>query len=221
MGGPFDDVGAVMAAANSKFAAEQYRTAYGVQSTVIYPLWCFARRPTRENVTLINPHPEKGRDLAMRLRGAARIFLSHSSKDGNWRTACAASYRKKWPAYRTLRFFPRRARGLRQMHNSARSQHQGRGIWPRGDRSANQWHSGDRLRSLRIARSRRPGGILLDPEGSIEKWVEAIRKLWQSDAYYAELSAAALAYAQRPEMDFERQIEAHEKALLAAAGKQK
>ena len=64
-----------------------------------------------------------------------------------------------------------------------------------------------------------PGGVLLDPGAPIEDWVNTVRKLWDDKKYYAGLSAAALAYGQRPEMNPAHQLDAYEKALLAAAGR--
>src|SRR4030095_10030833 len=44
-----------------------------------------------------------------------------------------------------------------------------------------------------------PGGLLIAPEGPIEAWVAAIRRLWDDKAYYADLSSMALKHATRPE----------------------
>jgi glycosyltransferase involved in cell wall biosynthesis len=52
-----------------------------------------------------------------------------------------------------------------------------------------------------------PGGIQLDPDGPIEDWVEALRRLWFDKAFYADLSAKALAYAKRPQINPDRQID--------------
>lgn len=60
------------------------------------------------------------------------------------------------------------------------------------------------------------GGVLLDPDSTIDIWAGTLRKIWQDEKYYAELSAAALAYAQRPDLSPAYQIEAHEKAMCAA-----
>jgi glycosyltransferase involved in cell wall biosynthesis len=51
-----------------------------------------------------------------------------------------------------------------------------------------------------------PGGILLDPDGPFEDWVGAVQKLWHDEAYYGRLSAAALAYSQRPQISPDVQI---------------
>jgi hypothetical protein len=61
------------------------------------------------------------------------------------------------------------------------------------------------------------GGILLDPQQPIADWADAIRKLWQDRRRYDELSSAAAAHAQRPEMALDYQMDAWECAMLAAA----
>jgi len=57
------------------------------------------------------------------------------------------------------------------------------------------------------------GGILLDPEGDIQNWIDAVRKLWSDDTYYKEMSDAALIYANRPELNIEYQLDMWEKVL--------
>jgi glycosyltransferase involved in cell wall biosynthesis len=63
-----------------------------------------------------------------------------------------------------------------------------------------------------------PGGVLLDPDQPIADWVAAVRKLWSDQDYYSALSAAATAHAARPEISFEHQVDAFERAMLDAAG---
>ncbi len=63
-----------------------------------------------------------------------------------------------------------------------------------------------------------PGGILLDPEQPIADWAAAVRKLWQDRRHCDDLSAAALAHAERCEMNSAYQIDAWESAMLAARG---
>ena len=52
-----------------------------------------------------------------------------------------------------------------------------------------------------------PGGVLLDPDGPVDAWVEVLRRLWHDEAYYSDLSAHALAHSARPEIDPEIQID--------------
>jgi hypothetical protein len=47
----------------------------------------------------------------------------------------------------------------------------------------------------------------VDPEGPIEAWVDAVRKLWHDASSYAACSAAALAYSKRPEINPDVQID--------------
>jgi len=58
-----------------------------------------------------------------------------------------------------------------------------------------------------------PGGLLLDPAGPIDDWVSAVRRLWFDHRYYAELSAAALAHANRPDNRVSSKIETWERIL--------
>jgi glycosyltransferase involved in cell wall biosynthesis len=62
-----------------------------------------------------------------------------------------------------------------------------------------------------------PGGILFDPDAPVADWAAAVRKLWHDSRRYDELSAAARAHTLRPEISFPHQIEAWEQVLRAAA----
>jgi glycosyltransferase involved in cell wall biosynthesis len=69
-GGAFEDLGDVACVANSRFTAAKYRNAFGVSPSVIYPFIAaekYRTRTSRENVTLINPHPKKGRDIGIEI----------------------------------------------------------------------------------------------------------------------------------------------------------
>jgi glycosyltransferase involved in cell wall biosynthesis len=61
------------------------------------------------------------------------------------------------------------------------------------------------------------GGVLLDLDRPIADWAAAVRKLWFDHRHYAQLSAAAVAHAQRREMTLPHQIEAWECCIRAAA----
>jgi glycosyltransferase involved in cell wall biosynthesis len=72
-GARFEDLGDVPCVANSRFTAEKYRQAYGVNSTVIYPFIAtrkYETKTTKENVTFVNPVQIKGLDIAL---GVARL----------------------------------------------------------------------------------------------------------------------------------------------------
>ena len=68
--GDFSALGAIPCLANSHFTADAYRRAYRVDPEVIYPFISLERYTTttsRENVTFVNPIPEKGSDIALEL----------------------------------------------------------------------------------------------------------------------------------------------------------
>ena len=64
-----------------------------------------------------------------------------------------------------------------------------------------------------------PGGIVIDPNAPIDEWVAATKRLWEDSKYYAELSAAATAYANRPEMSYSYQIAAKEQLFKQVIAK--
>ena len=56
------------------------------------------------------------------------------------------------------------------------------------------------------------------PEQAIADWVSAVRKLWQDEKHYAELSAAALAHSQRREASLDHQMNQWEQAMMTVRG---
>ena len=38
-----------------------------------------------------------------------------------------------------------------------------------------------------------PGDILLDPDGAVESWIDAVRRLWHDEQFYAEHSSVVKA----------------------------
>jgi glycosyltransferase involved in cell wall biosynthesis len=62
-----------------------------------------------------------------------------------------------------------------------------------------------------------PGGLLIDPDGPIEAWAEAVRRLWADNRLYAALSAAAGEHARRLEMTPAYQIDAYEQIFRSVA----
>ena len=49
-----------------------------------------------------------------------------------------------------------------------------------------------------------PGGIAVEADASPEQWIEALRSLYSTEAVHAHYSGAALAYGQREEISRER-----------------
>jgi len=223
----FEHLGDIPCIANSRFTAEKYRSKYGVDPIVIYPFMSLEKyktEPTRENVTFINPVPEKGRDIAVQI---ARLCPD-----------IPFSFVEAWPlSNEQRRELIQNLSGLSNVTLSPPQKDMRRvygkskillapSVW---EEAYGMVVTEAQISGIPAIASRRgglpeavgPGGLLLDPEGPIEDWVQAVRKLWQDERAYADLSAAALAYAQRPEMQSDFQADAYEQALLKAAGKQK
>src|SRR5207253_7079226 len=66
-----------------------------------------------------------------------------------------------------------------------------------------------------------PGGLLIDPDGPIDAWVAAIRRLWNDKAHYAELASTAMNHATRPELSFDYQVETWERTFVEAANRKR
>ena len=223
--GDFSALGGIPCIANSHFTANTYRRAYGVDPEVIYPFISLERyrtRTSRESVTFINPIPKKGSDIALEL---ARLCpeIPFTFIEG-WRL----SFEERQPLTQKLFDLP----NLKLLA----SQSDMRKVYQRckilltpsiceesyGMVVTEAQASGiPAVASARggLRESVGPGGILLDPDGPIDDWVKSIRRLWNDDQSYAGLSAAASAYAQRPEMALSYQIDAYERAFLSACGR--
>jgi glycosyltransferase involved in cell wall biosynthesis len=46
-----------------------------------------------------------------------------------------------------------------------------------------------------------PGGLLLDPDGGLDRWTEALARMWDDEAEYARLAELAEQHARRPEFE--------------------
>jgi len=64
-----------------------------------------------------------------------------------------------------------------------------------------------------------PGGVIIPHDAPVDHWVNAITRLWNNEFYYREMSAAALAYSERPALDINHQTCAFEVALGRMLGR--
>ena len=216
--GVLDDVAFL---ANSQFTARSYRAKFGIAPDVMLPLfraekYTTSRRP--KNVTLVNPHFSKGGDLALKLAIACpdipfslqkswslpkdqeAVILSHVKAHPNLTLNAPTMNMKEVYRHAKMILMPSR---LEEAWGRVASEAQFNGIPViASDRGG-------------LPEAVGPGGILLDPDGPVEPWIDAVRKLWSDDVHYARLSAAALAHAARPEIDPGIQMD----KLLAVAEK--
>lgn len=208
--------------ANSHFTAARFAQSDGISAHVIYPMIDAERyrtRSSRQNVTFINPHPHKGVDIALKVAEACPeipfVFVkswgleaedeenlqAHAARLGNITIRPPTQNMKSVYGEAKILLAPSR--------------------WEEAfGRVAAEAH----LSGIPVVGSDRgglpeaigPGGTILPLDAPVEAWAEAVRALWSDEAHYQKVSAAALRYAARDEMNAERQVDQIEKILAAA-----
>ncbi len=206
--------------ANSHFTAQHFAETEGISSSVIHPLIDadkYRTETTRENVTFINPHAEKGVDIALEVAANCPeipfVFVRGWNLDPEDEAALQSS----------LAGLPNVT--LRPSTNDMRSVYGNARILL----APSQWHEAfgrvaaeAQISGIPVVASDigglpeavGPGGMLLAPDAPVADWVRAVKRLWQDDDAYLEASRAALSHAARPEMDPRSQID----SLLAILG---
>jgi glycosyltransferase involved in cell wall biosynthesis len=223
-GGRFEDLHNIPCIANSHFTAVKYRDAYGVNPSVTYPFICAQRyktESTRETVTFINPTPAKGLDIAL---GVARLCpdIPFSFVE-SWPLCVEVRQQlnQMLPTLPNITFMPPQS-DMRKVYGKCKLL-----LAPsRWNEAYGRVATEAQISGMPVVASARgglpeavgAGGILLDPDQPVADWAAAVRKLWENHQYYTELSAAALTHAQRREIGFDYQMEAWERAMLAARG---
>ncbi|WP_417809341.1 glycosyltransferase [Thioclava sp.] len=208
--------------ANSQFTARHFAQTDGLEAQVVLPLIEGARyrvTPARRNVTFVNPHAHKGVDVALaiakRCPDIPFVFIKawklSAQEDTALRSATASL------ANVTLR---EPVRDMRPIYADAAII-----LAPsRWDEAFGRIAAEAHVSAIPVVGSNRgglpeaigPGGVILDPDGPIEPWVDAIQRLWSDADHYAAVSSAARTYSQRPELNSDAQIA----ALLKIIGAQ-
>jgi glycosyltransferase involved in cell wall biosynthesis len=222
--GSLADLGNISCIANSHFTAGKYRTRFGANPSVIYPLISpdrYRTETTRQNVTFINPQHCKGFDIAL---GVARLcaeipfaFVESWPLSGEQRRQLM----QKCSAIPNVTLLPPR-NDMRTVYGKCRIL-LAPSVW---EEAYGRVASEAQISGIPVVASSRgglpeavgPGGILLDPQQPVADWASAIRELWQDQRWYSELCAAAVAHAGRFEMTLAYQMDAWERAMLAASG---
>lgn len=222
---PLDALKGVEFVTNSEFTRGRYRERFGIESSVIPPffrkqLYCTPTRP--EAVTFINPQEVKGSDIALALvEACAEIpfnFVESWALPREQRALLMARMKARpnlklsRPTMNIKRFY-RRSRIVlvpsrcEEAWGRVASEAQFSGIPVVGsDRGG-------------LPEAIGPGGLLLDPDGPIDAWIDALRKLWRDKAHYDELCAAALAHSRRREIDPDVQVSTLMRLLDRAVGR--
>lgn len=213
LGGDLRELQNVSYVANSKFTANRFHEIFGIQADIVYPLIRrekYETHTTRENVTFINPHPLKGMDIALDVAEQCSeipfVFVEA------WGLASEDKERllKRLARLPNVTLRPP-TRDMKSVYGKARIV-----------LAPSQWEEAfgrvavePQFSGIPVVASARgglpeavgPGGILMDPGADAEAWAEAIGKLWNDQAFYAEKSHAARAHANRPEMNPAHQID--------------
>jgi len=207
------DLANVKFIANSHFTARRFAEKFSLPSVVIPPLFRaedYQTPPAGDNVTFINPHPNKGGDIAARLvvecpdipfcfvrswhlpPEQASFLDQLENKHAN--LTIVGPTRKMKEVYRKAKILLAPSRWQE--------------AWGRVATEA-QFSAIPVLASNRggLPESVGPGGVLLDPDGPIEHWVAGLRRLWFDEAFYKDLSTKALTHSRRPQIDPDAQID--------------
>jgi glycosyltransferase involved in cell wall biosynthesis len=206
------ELGNVTFLANSHFTAERFREEFSLPAVVIPPVFKaedYRTSPSGDNVTFINPHSHKGVDIAAEL--VARCPDIPFSFVRSWDIPEQEAFLGELKSKNQNLTLAGPTRKMKDIYGRAKillAPSRWEEAWGRVATEA-QFSGIPVLASNRggLPESVGPGGIQLDPDGPIEDWVEALRRLWFDKAFYADLSAKALAYAERPQINPERQID--------------
>lgn len=211
-GGDFAELGNISCIANSYFTAKKYYDAYGVNPAVVYPfiaLENYRTVSTRENITFINPFPQKGRHIAIQIARLCPeipfVFVEGWPISPQERP----KFMQELQSIDNITFIPSQ-KDMRNIYGKCRILLVP-SIW---EEAYGRVVTEAQASGIPVIASNRgglpeavgPGGILIDPNAPVEEWVTATKRLWEDSEYYAALSMAATAYANRPEISYSYQL---------------
>jgi glycosyltransferase involved in cell wall biosynthesis len=198
--------------ANSRFTADKYRQEFGIASAIIPPIFRAGdyRAPRApENITMINPRPQKGSELVLKLVAACPDIPFCLVESWELSAEEKAMWHQQMQRHPNLTL---RARTMDMADVYRRAKlvlvpSKLEEAWGRVASEA-QFSGIPVIASNRggLPEAVGPGGVLLDPDRP-ELWVEAIRKLWDDEQHYSQLSAAAVSHAGRAEIDPRVQVD--------------
>ncbi len=200
--------------ANSRFTSDWYRQRFGIESAVIHPLIQAENYKTdtaRSHVVFINPHPDKGLDVAAAVAKACPeipfLFIETWTMDAGERAALNAVI----APLRNVTLVPR-TRDMRTVYSKARLV-----LAPsRWEEAFGRIAAEAHVSGIPVVASDRgglpeavgEGGVLVNADAPMQAWIDAVRRVWSDETVYADLSAKALAHAARPALDRVQQIAA-------------
>jgi glycosyltransferase involved in cell wall biosynthesis len=200
--------------ANSRFVAEKFSAAYGPQPQVIRPLFRAERYATErepQEVTFVNPHPLKGVDLAFAIAALCPAIPFCFVEGWPMSAEEKAALKARVAAHPNVRL-QARTHDMRQVYRRSHTllvPSQWEEAWGRVATEA-QFSGIPVLASDRggLPEAVGPGGRVLPHDAPASLWAAALREYWEDPAVYRAASEAALAHAERPEIDPTHQIAA-------------
>ncbi len=224
-GGDFKDLGNVPCVANSSFTAQKYNQAFGVSPSVIHPMINpekYKTETTRENVTFINTHPQKGLNIALQV---AKNLPHIPFKFVEAWPLSAAEKQELMTEISALDnvTFSEPVSDIREIYKKAKIV-----IAPsRWEEAYGRVGSEPQFSGIPVIATNigglpeavGKGGILIDLEEKADIWSEAIQKLWSDDMLYNDLSKKAIDNSVREAINIEYQINKWERILASAISK--
>lgn len=226
-GGDFKELGDMTCVANSAFTASKYQDAFGVHPSIIHPIIFpdkYKTNTTREYVTYINPHPQKGLDVALAVAKSCPDipFLFQEA----WPLSPdQLNLLKKQIAILPNVIFQRCVSDARQVYKRTKILLVPSKWEESYGRVASEAHfSGIPVVASNIGglpEAVGNGGILINSQvanGDVSEWVEAINDLWNDNALYQKNVDAAFAMAKSLHQDTDQKIEKWIKILSNITG---
>jgi len=214
--------------ASTYFTAGRYERVFGRAIEVIPPFVrpeLYRSATTRRKIIFVDPVPANGLDLALAL-AAARPYIVFAfvadrpiaAEEHYW----LVEETRKLP---NVLLQPRPLGGMREAYREAKlllAPSRQEEEWPRAVVEAQASGIpvlGSMLGGLPETVGR--GGILLDPHADIAAWTQALSRIWDEEAEYAALSAAAREHSERlaiqPDAVLDRLLELLDRHAAAAA----
>ncbi|BAT61495.1 spore coat protein SA [Variibacter gotjawalensis] len=205
----------------SEFVADRFRAKHGIVTRAIPPVHRAERYRTERNgryVTLINPVPVKGVDLALnvaeRLPDIAFCFVK------GWPLGLREGRLLKARIAKLPNVTFRENSDMKDVYRDTQillvpSQWEAE-TWGRVVTEAH-------FSGIPVVASDRgglresvgPGGVVLPANDHPDRWASAIRSIWDDPERYRQLSTAALKYSRRPGISIEHQVTTFEEILRA------
>ncbi|MBB3610729.1 glycosyltransferase [Rhizobium sp. BK602] len=209
--------------ANSEFTARTYKDKFGISAVVIPPTidpTLYRTNSSAEYVTFINPYNEKGFELAVRIAGECPEIPFLFVESWTLTPAHRSQVEKAIAPFRNIHLKSRTS-DMKTIYGRTKillAPSKWEEAW---GRVASEAHCS----GIPVVGSQRgglpeaigQGGMVLDYDAPLADWVQAIKRLWSDQAFYGQLSAAALEFSQRPQMQPSVQFELFTKVLSSAA----